>query len=116
MNTILFTIITSVLRLVAPARAAALAALLIGAFNPCLHAATFSDANWSSMGGYPGANGSVRATVVDGSGNLYIAGSFTTVGDVFANGVAKWDGSSWSALGSGIKGTVYALAVSGNDL
>jgi hypothetical protein len=119
MNTILFTIIRSVLGSDAPARAGALAAFLIGAFNPCLHAATFSDANWASMGGYPGANGSVRATVVDGSGNLYIGGQFTMVGDVFANGIAKWNGSSWSALGSGINsgyGWVYALAVSGNDL
>src|ERR1043165_4472479 len=80
----------------------ALAALLIGAFNLCLHAATFSDANWASMGGYPGANGSLRATVVDGSGNLYIGGSFTMVGDVFANSVAKWNGTNWSPLGLGI--------------
>src|SRR6185295_6402196 len=57
---------------------------------------TFSDANWISMGGIPGANGAVRAAVVDGSGNLYIGGNFTIVGDVFANHIAKWNGSSWS--------------------
>ena len=34
---------------------------------------TFSDANWSSMGGLPGANGEVRAAVIDGSGNPYIS-------------------------------------------
>jgi hypothetical protein len=55
---------------------------------------TFSDANWISMGGLPGANGVVYAAVVDSSGNLYIGGSFTIVGDVFANGIAKWNGSS----------------------
>src|SRR5207244_1222128 len=44
---------------------------------------TFSDANWSSMG-FPGANGEVEAAVVDGSGNLYIGGYFTLVGDVIA--------------------------------
>jgi hypothetical protein len=59
--------------------------------------------------------------VVDGSGNLYIGGKFTIVGDVFATNIAKWNGSSWSALGSGIIGDVdfpgvYALAVSGSDL
>ena len=37
---------------------------------------TFSDANWVSMGGIPGANGDVYAAVVDGSGNLYIGGVF----------------------------------------
>ena len=44
---------------------AALAALLLGASHFNLHAATFSDDNWTGMGGYPGANGSVKATVVD---------------------------------------------------
>jgi hypothetical protein len=57
---------------------------------------------------------------VDGSGNLYIGGNFTAAGGVAANYVAKWDGSKWSALGSGLTGSysssVTALAVSGNDL
>src|SRR6266481_9298362 len=75
-------------------------------------AATFSDANWISMGGLPGANGRVRASVVDGSGNLYIAGDFTAVGDVVANHIAKWNGSNWTALGSGMNSNVFALAVS----
>jgi hypothetical protein len=84
---------------------------------------TFSDANWISMGGFPGANGSVDAAVVDGSGNLYIGGEFTCVGDAIANGIAKWDGSSWTGLGSGIAGVLYedsphvnALAVSGSNV
>src|SRR5439155_26483955 len=77
---------------------------------------TFSDANWISMGGIPGANGYVDAAVVDSSGNLYIGGGFTIVGDVFANHIAKWNGSSWSALGSGMNDTVVALAVSGSNV
>jgi hypothetical protein len=76
----------------------------------------FSDANWSSMGGFPGANGGVGAAVVDGSGNLYIGGDFTLVGDVIANGIAKWDETNWSALGT-VQGTyVSALVVIGSDL
>ncbi len=83
---------------------------------------TFSDANWISMGGIPGADNYVYAAVVDGSGNLYIGGGFTVVGDVTANCIAKWNGSSWTALGSGMGGSgffgpyVSALAVSGSDL
>src|SRR5207253_2588729 len=80
---------------------------------------TFSDANWMSMGGIPGADNMVLAAVVDGSGNLYIGGRFTVVGNVIANGVAKWDGSRWKALSSGMGGLnpyVNALAVSGSDL
>ncbi|MBE2181168.1 MAG: WD40 repeat domain-containing protein, partial [Chthoniobacterales bacterium] len=81
---------------------------------------TFSDANWISMGGLPGADNQVNAAVVDGSGNLYIGGAFTLVGDAVANGIAKWDGTRWSALGSGMDGgddpSVKALAVSGGDV
>ena len=77
---------------------------------------TFSDDNWISLGGLPGANNSVYAAVADGGGNLYIGGDFTIVGDVMANRVAKWNGSTWSALGSGMNSTVYALALSGSDL
>ena len=76
----------------------------------------FSDDNWSSLGGSPGANNQVNASVVDASGNLYIGGSFTGVGETKANYIAKWDGNSWSALGSGLNGQVNALALSGSDL
>jgi len=55
---------------------------------------TFSDANWISMNpSFPGADGTVNAAVVDGSGNLYIGGDFTLVGDVIASRIAKWNGS-----------------------
>ena len=64
------------------------------------------------MGGLPGTDGLVYAAVVDGSGNLYIGGSFTVAGGVIANGIAKWNGSSWSALGSGMNGGA-ALVLSG---
>jgi len=78
---------------------------------------TFSDANWISMNpGIPGANGSVNAAAVDSSGNLYVGGFFTVVGDVVANDIAKWDGTSWTALSSGMNGQVAALAVSGTKL
>jgi hypothetical protein len=77
--------------------------------------ATFSDANWISKGGIPGANNRVRAAVVDGSGNLYIGGDFTAVGDTVVNYIAKWEGSYWTQLGR-MSDTVLALASSGSDL
>jgi hypothetical protein len=68
---------------------------------------TFSDGNWISMNpGVPGADGPVSAAVVDGSGNLNIGGLFTIVGNVIASHIAKWDGSSWTPLGSGMNGSV----------
>ncbi|MHC1764093.1 MAG: immunoglobulin domain-containing protein [Verrucomicrobiia bacterium] len=77
---------------------------------------TFSDAHWITMGGFPDDSKAVLATAVDNSGNLYVGGEFTVVADVRVNHIAKWDGSSWSALGSGMDGIVSVLAVSGGDL
>lgn len=78
---------------------------------------TFSDADWVSMNsGLAGTNGDVRAIIADGVGNVYIGGEFTMVGTVSANYIAKWNGSVWSAMGSGMDLNVYALALSGGNL
>jgi hypothetical protein len=47
---------------------------------------------------------------------LYAGGNFTTAGGNAASNIAQWDGSSWSALGSGMNGPVGALVVSGGSL
>ncbi len=81
---------------------------------------TFSDADWFSLDGISGANNFIYAMVVDGSGNLFIGGNFTRAGGNSANYVAKWNGTAWSALGSGVGGVsfpvVTELTVSGTDL
>src|SRR5438093_417556 len=98
------------------ARLSCVVAVVIGS-SLRLAAATFSDANWISMNpSIPGVDGSVFAAVADGSGNLYIGGPFTVAGGVIANRIAKWDGSTWTALGSGMNAPVRALAVSGSVL
>ena len=43
-------------------------------------------------------------------------GAFSRAGGSAAANIAKWNGSAWSALGSGLNGQVNALAVSGTDL
>ncbi len=65
----------------------------------------------------PGVNGTVYASIMDASGNLYIGGDFTVAGGVPANRVAKWNpagGGTWSALGNGMDNTVRAFAVDGS--
>ncbi|MCB0046289.1 MAG: hypothetical protein KDD92_12755, partial [Caldilineaceae bacterium] len=42
-------------------------------------------------------------------GNLYAGGGFTTAGGTSANRIAQWDGTAWTALGSGMNNFVYAL-------
>src|SRR6185503_18691424 len=67
-----------------------------------------------TFGGPPGTNGRACDFTVfdDGSGPaLYAGGAFTTAGGVSARHVARWDGSSWTPLGSGTSSTVLALAV-----
>ncbi len=64
-------------------------------------------------------NDAVHALTVfdDGSGGgaaLHAGGRFTTAGGVTVNRMAKWNGSTWSALSSGVSGVdavVFALTV-----
>ncbi len=44
-------------------------------------------------------------------GQLIVAGLFETAGPIAAMNIAAWDGSSWSALGSGLGDRASALAV-----
>ncbi len=41
--------------------------------------------------------------------DIYAGGSFTTAGGNPVNYIAKWDGSSWSALGSGVNSGVNSI-------
>jgi hypothetical protein len=48
----------------------------------------------------------------DGSGPaLYVAGTFTIAGGVPSSWIAKWNGSNWSSLGSGVNNEVSGMAV-----
>ncbi|MBS0195482.1 MAG: immunoglobulin domain-containing protein [Planctomycetes bacterium] len=70
---------------------------------------------WSALGA--GLNGAVSSLAILPSGSLVAGGSFTTAGGVNANRVAVWNGSAWSALGSGLGPSTYgvtALAIMAN--
>ena len=70
------------------------------------------DDHWSHLSA--GMDGGVAALALDGRGNLYAAGGFTTVGGVPASYVARSDGTRWNALGAGMNGFVMALAMDGD--
>lgn len=87
---------------------------------PVNHIAKWNGSGWSALissNGSTGINGIVTALAVSGT-TLYASGWFTTAGGIPAENIAKWDGTNWSPLGSGLPafGAVEALAVMGNNL
>ncbi len=75
--------------------------------------AKWDGSSWIPLGsGIDGFTGVLALTTFDdGNGEkLYAGGQFTTAGGVVVNGIACWDGSSWSALGGGVDHVVHALA------
>ena len=67
--------------------------------------ARWNGASWSPLG--TGTNSSfsqaegVRSLLALPNGDLIVGGAFTIAGAVVARSIARWNGSSWSALGAG---------------
>jgi hypothetical protein len=85
---------------------------------PANNIARWDGANWTALGsGVSGAHVGVHALLAydDGTGPaLYVGGIFATAGGSTANGIARWNGTSWSSFGNGTNdpyGGVFALAV-----
>lgn len=94
---------------------------------------------WDGSGWFPlgssggnGMNGLVSALAIGGD-EIYAGGDFTVAnlggfspsshvlgGGVSANRIARWNGSTWGALGhtggNGVNSSVHALAVAGDDV
>ncbi len=78
--------------------------------------ARWDGANWSALPQDIDHNAvECLAVFDDGSGPaLYVGGSFVYVGDanqgqLAAPGIARWNGTAWSAVGNGLDGTVLEL-------
>jgi len=80
--------------------------------------AQWDGTNWTPLGS--GLNGTVYALALNSQPPapilLYAGGAFTNAGVTSVSNVACWNGATWSGLGSGVNGTVYALTVSGSNL
>jgi trimeric autotransporter adhesin len=70
---------------------------------------------WSQLGGGVASPFArfVNALAVMPNGDLIVGGQFSTAGGLPTNGIARWNGSSWSQLGSGLQlfDSVEALVV-----
>jgi len=78
-------------------------AVIGGAQIPGL--ARWNGSTWSSLGaglGVGGHNPAVLSMHVAASGDLYVAGLFDQAGGIAVDSVARWNGSQWSAVGSGL--------------
>lgn len=77
---------------------------------------------WEDVGG--GLSGNIQGgppimyphQMVVHNNELCVVGNFRYAGGVEVNGVAKWNGSTWSALGSGFNSTVYGVGVYNGEL
>lgn len=100
-------------------------------FKPINHIAIWDDTSWRPLAGgvyyergraiaphYGGSwryTGEVNAMTCFGD-ILIVAGDFSHAGGRLAKNIAQWDGRSWSSMGHGLNGNVYALAVCDNVL
>ncbi|MBX3377256.1 MAG: hypothetical protein KF678_09680 [Phycisphaeraceae bacterium] len=89
--------------------------------QPGEHIAAWDGTSWGPLGA--GVSGTICALTTfdpDGPGPLpeyLIAGGlFSFAGGVPASRIAAWDGTSWTALGSGVNGEVLSLCVYQNQL
>ena len=62
-----------------------------------------------------GTMGYVYTVAIDSINNVYIGGSFSSAGGISTNNIAKWDGSTWLAVGIGISNAVLSIAIDSSD-
>jgi hypothetical protein len=79
------------------------------------HVAAWDGISWSGLGadkskGLTHFNRSVNSSLARGT-DLYVGGLFTEAGDKVVNGIARWDGSNWFTLGTGLTGTFTPSSV-----
>ena len=78
----------------------------VGPLTPC---------RWDGLAGGVGTRGfdgpNVLSVISDGQSGAYIGGAFDAVGGLEAHGVARFDGTRWTSLSTGVgtTGTVRAL-------
>ncbi len=93
-----------------------------GSTTNLYYVAKWDGSAWRGFGNgtYPGVDGYVYSLAVNGS-SLYADGNFPDVNNPdntfpMVNNIARWNGTTWSALGGGMNGSVYTLVASGSGI
>ncbi len=76
------------------------------------HIARWNGSSWSPLGSgvaWPGVSASVLALAAMPNGDVVAGGWFTVAGAVNAVGIARWNGSAWSALGGSVNSAVRTI-------
>lgn len=68
------------------------------------------DIQWDAVFGSPGASRRVYTLYIHGD-DLYAGGDFTEIGDIPANGLARWDGENWHTVDDGTCKSVNAMLI-----
>ncbi len=72
--------------------------------------------NHAPLGNNGGVNGDIHAMKSNPDSTLLvIAGDFTVIDGVSANGIIGWDGNTWQTFGSGVDGAIYDFAWRNNQ-
>ena len=75
----------------------------------------FGSSGWQVFGTaatlIPALAPEVRAFAFDGNGDLLMGGQFQSVNGVAAANLARWNGSTWAPIGSGVAGKIHSLLV-----
>lgn len=82
------------------------------------HIARWDGSAWQPLAG--GMSGSTEETFVHAlivyNDELIAGGEFEYAGDVKVNSIARWDGTTWCSLGTGVNTGLYDLAVFNGEL
>ena len=80
---------------------------------PCKYISYYDGEKWNKMGTGEGDNHAHNSAIAP-NGDVYVVGAFTSIGGVAANRIAKWNGTTWSALSTGLDDTAYGIKISSN--
>jgi len=87
------------------------------AIDPQIHSdciAYWDGTQWRGYGAGVDTGTVINAVAISPTGDIYVVGDFTNIGGVACNRIAKWNGSAWSALGTGLNAAAFSVKVAPN--